>query len=72
MNPKIKFLLSFVFCFLTGLVFGAWTTAIDYNYIKFGIVMILFGIVALLLTIAFIVTVFNTTHIENKYTNSKI
>ena len=70
MNPKIKFLLSFVFCFLTGLIFGAGVISIDYHYIKFGILMILFGIVALLLTIAFIVTVFNTTHIESEYTHS--
>lgn len=72
MKPKIKFLLSFVFCFLTGLILGAGATAIDYNYIKFGILMMMVGIGDLLLTIAFIVTVFNTTHIESKYTNSKI
>lgn len=70
MKAKIKFLLSFVFCFLTGIIFGASTMALDYHDVKVGILMMLFGTISLFLTIAFIVTVFNTVHIESEYTHS--
>jgi FtsH-binding integral membrane protein len=66
LNPKSKIILSFVFCFLTGMIFGAAALAIDYNQIKFCILMLLLGAATLSLTVSYIKTVFKTSHIESE------
>ena len=66
LKPKSKILLAFAFCFLNGMIVGSAATAFDYDDMKFGVLMILFGIVTVLLTVAYIITVFKTTHIQSR------
>lgn len=72
MTDKIitfKFILSYIFCFLSGMVIGAGAISLDYNHIKFGVIMIMFGLLSFLLTVGFISNIFKITHIESELTH---